>query len=341
MRRELEPDKSMKVPNNHYYKPYIEWLKTNPLRQLMVGANTNGHNWTWRRWKKSPKEGYELHEAKSWDNEENLPDDFIDDLKALKKDSVKKFNRFVLNSWEDYDMEGAFYASIMSDALKDKRVDCHNLFDSSAPVYTFWDLGLRTSDTTAIWFVQFVKNQIWLIDYYENYGEGMKHYNTVLNERAYNYSQHWLPPDAKQRLQGKTVVTRADIMREYRTPKHEQIRIVTPHLREQRIEYTRKILHSCWFSDKCEEGVEALNHYKTEPIDNLSTEGRPSLKPQPLHNWASNGADAFGYMAVTKCEKLLKGLETMEQILPIKRYKQRPRHVSLTGFKKGKRRAII
>ena len=99
-----------------------------------VIANTKGHNWIWKKWKKGDlgdkpseeeikeivldsglgrdeilaafnPEHYKLHEATTYDNKDNLPQDFLLDLVRMKKESPHHYNRFVLNSWEDLDVE--------------------------------------------------------------------------------------------------------------------------------------------------------------------------------------------------------------------------------------------
>jgi len=240
---------------------------------------------------------YELFTANSFDNSKHLPADFIDDLRKMETESPRKFNRFVMNSDEDYDLEGAYYAALMSDALKDGRVDVDTLYEPTARVYTIWDLGLRVSDTTAIWLAQDVKEEVWLIDYYENYGEGMQHYAVWLEQQKYIYGRDFLPPDGNQRLQGRIVETRFNILQGLR---RNPVELVPPHLIASRIQLARDIIPRCRFSSKCERGVDCLNHYKKKKNEILSTEAKPVFAPEPLHDWASNGADAFGYMAVVK-----------------------------------------
>ena len=265
------------------------------IRQGMVIANTAGHNWIWDRWKNKRLEGYQLTEASIEDNREHLPADTLADWERLKAESPKKYNRYVLNSWEDYDLEGAFYAALMSDALKENRVGIQNLHAKGQKVYTFWDLGVRASDTTAIWCVQFIDKHVHVIDYYENYGEGMDHYAKWLNDKPYNYGGDYLPHDAKNRLQGAVIQTREEILRDLRTcPVH----IVESHRIEDRIETTRALLPKCYFDEKCAVGVNCLNHYKKKKNEVLSTEDRPVFANEPLHDWSSNGSDAFGYMTV-------------------------------------------
>lgn len=266
-----------------------------PYHQLMVIANTNGHNWIYKRWKKKSWPEYELSEAHSFQNEAHLLKEDLDDWARLKLENPKKHARLVMNSWEDYDIEGAYYAELMSDALKAGRCEIETLHDPQVPVYTFWDLGVRASDTTAIWFVQFIDSEIWLIDYHEEYGKGMDHYSRVLDARKYSYAAHYLPPDAVVRLQGEHITTRLNIMRKLR---REPVRLVDSHRVEERIATVRGIVNRCKFSDKCEAGVEALNNYKKKTDENKSTEDTPVFMSTPKHDVWSNGADAFGYMAV-------------------------------------------
>jgi hypothetical protein len=267
-----------------------------PYHQLMVIANTNGHNWIYRRWKKEKWPGYELCEANSFENDAHILTEDLNDWKRLQVENPKKYARMVMNSWEDLDIEGSYYADLMSDALKGKRMEMDTLYDKEVPVYTFWDLGVRASDTTAIWFVQFIGEQIWLVDYLEDYGKGMNYYSKELDRKPYSYAAHYLPHDAKARLQGETVVTRLKIMRKLR---REPVRIVPKHRVEERIATVRGLLNRCKFNSNCEKGVESLINYSRKKYEKDSADGRPVFMSQPDHKW-SNGADAFGYMAVVK-----------------------------------------
>jgi hypothetical protein len=260
------------------------------LRQGMVIANTAGHNWIWDRWKNRQLDGYELTEANIDDNREHLPADTLADWERIRIESPRKYNRYVLNSWEDYELEGAYYSTLMSDALSSKRIETI-AYDPYAPVYTFWDLGI--GDTTAIWFTQFIGNEIHLIDHYENSGEGLAHYAKIIQSKPYVYGGHYAPHDANSKtLQtGKSVVQIARMM-------GLEFYVIERHAIETRIETTRGILPKCWFdAAKCARGIDALNTYKKKKNDVLSTDERPVFSDTPLHDWASNSADAFGYMA--------------------------------------------
>lgn len=66
-------------------------------------ANTKGHNWIYRLWKLGEMPGSELIEAKTSDNADVLPKDYIESLETLKKAKPKMWARFVDNSWEEED----------------------------------------------------------------------------------------------------------------------------------------------------------------------------------------------------------------------------------------------
>jgi len=268
------------------------------FHQIMLIYNKNGHNWIWKKWEKKevkdPKE-YDLVQATSFDNKVNLPQDFLDDLRRMEVESPRKFNRFVMNSSDEYDIEGAYYASHMSDVLKEKRSDLRNLYDPHAQVYTFWDLGVQ--DLTVIIPVQFIGDkEIHIVNYYENSGEGLSHYTNKMQEWGYNYAEHWYPQDVKARMQGMEVTTRYDILDELLKNRGE-IQLVEPHRVIDRIEEVWGILAKCWFDEKAVSLVEALAHYQKQKNETLSTDDKVVFSDKPLHDWASHPADAFGYMA--------------------------------------------
>lgn len=73
------------------------------LRSLFIVANANGHNWIYKNWKAQKQEEFELTEATTFDNAENLPADYIKDLERMKLTHPKHYNRYVMNSWDDED----------------------------------------------------------------------------------------------------------------------------------------------------------------------------------------------------------------------------------------------
>ncbi len=73
------------------------------FRTLFIIANTNGHNWIYKQWKAKIDPDFELIEANTFDNSENLPIDYLNDLQKMKISHTAHYNRYVMNSWEDID----------------------------------------------------------------------------------------------------------------------------------------------------------------------------------------------------------------------------------------------
>ena len=73
-----------------------------PYHQINIAANTNGHNWIWKLWKNNPpSKAYELIEANSFENTDNLPRDTIEDWERMRIDAPNQYKRYILNSWEE------------------------------------------------------------------------------------------------------------------------------------------------------------------------------------------------------------------------------------------------
>lgn len=80
-------------------KPSPEFLKLGlPLRSGWVIANAGDH-WMKPLWKDKKLEGAHLVEATTWDNAKNLPQDFLDSLRALEKTKPELYRQFVMNDW--------------------------------------------------------------------------------------------------------------------------------------------------------------------------------------------------------------------------------------------------
>jgi hypothetical protein len=191
-------------------------------------------------------------------------------------------------------LEGAYYARQFTKIYKEGRI-CEG-FNNKEKVNTAWDLGV--GDSTAIWFYQKINNEIHLIDYYENSGEGLDHYFGVLKKKGYDYGRHYGPHDIDNRSFENGGRTRKQIAADgFDIDGHRyKVKFQTvPRLSiDDGIQHVRKILDRCVFDkDKCEHGVKCLESYRKEWNDKLGC-----YRDRPLHDWASHGADAFRYMAI-------------------------------------------
>lgn len=181
---------------------------------------------------------------------------------------------------------GAFYSGEMAALNKSGRIRELEI-SPDIPVQTFWDLGMR--DSMAIWCVQNVPGEPRVVDYIEDSGKALSHYAMELNARGYRGTA-WLPHDAKARELG-TGRTREETLRELGF----SVRVVPQHRVMDGINAARLMLNRCYFDrDRTANGREALVNYRAE-----YDEKNKVFKANPLHNWASHGADAFRTFAMS------------------------------------------
>lgn len=292
LRRELEINEKFEA-----YPPFdglVAKLKSGPVRQIMLIANANGHNWIWRNWTKYPQPEHELHEMTTFENWENLPKDFIEDLKSMEVESPKKYRRYVNNSDEEEDIVGAYYGEKLAQLRKQGRITKVSL-RSSSPVYVVMDVGY----TTAIWLFQPNGTDVNFIKYYQDAGVGVDGYAKLLLEWAetegYRYGAVYTPVDmdnnAHRVTRGETAL---EVLREYNfnvkpLPKERSVT-------QDGIPRTRRFLDRCWFdAEECEYGLDCLEHYRERTNESLSTETKKVFTGMPLKDGCDHGADALRY----------------------------------------------
>ena len=184
---------------------------------------------------------------------------------------------------------GAYYAMEMKTAMQDNRITTVP-YDPSVGVVTAWDLGI--GDSTAIWFAQYVGQEIRVIDYYENSGVGLDHYAKELSNKNYHYMDHILPHD----VQVKELGTGKSRLETLHNLGIQDVTIAPKLAIEDGIQAARSMLNRCWFDEeKCNRGIEALRQYRRE-----FDEKNKTWRGKPLHDWTSHGADAWRYLAVGK-----------------------------------------
>jgi phage terminase large subunit len=184
------------------------------------------------------------------------------------------------------EVEGAIYATELAAVRDSKRIGSIP-HDPLLRVRTYWDLGV--GDDTAIWFAQVLRNEVRLIGYYAASGLPFSHYAQVCQAKGYTYDRHVLPHDAAARELG-TGRSIQEIAGELLSGDLK----IGPRLSvEDRINAARMVFPRCWFDkEQTADGITALSHYRRDFSDRLMG------LTKPLHDWASHGADAFGYMAL-------------------------------------------
>jgi phage terminase large subunit len=215
---------------------------------------------------------------------------FPDTLK-LEKDSLKLRDEEAYNQvWEGLcrqTVDGAIFAKEMQQAEKDGRI-CRVAYDATKPVHAVFDLGW--SDSTAIWFLQFVGMETRLIRYIEDSQKTISYYLATMQTYGYVYDKIWLPHDAENKTLAAAGRSIDDIVRAagYKTEIMPRVPILDS------INAARTIFPNCYFDrEHTADGLACLRHYRYEVDPETGQFSR-----NPLHDHYSHGADAFRYIAL-------------------------------------------
>lgn len=188
---------------------------------------------------------------------------------------------------------GSYYGSILSKMRQQGRIR-KVPFTPGIPVNTFWDLG--RNDCTAIWMHQFVAGEHRFIRYFEDNGCGLDRYVLYLNEltisEGYLFGDYYLPHDAENKNLEHNQ-SRVERLVELKVP-YSKIQVVERISNiDDGIALVRKTLPSCWIDEEsCDKGLVCLEEYQKQ-----WDERNGVFRNAPLHNHASNGADAFRQFA--------------------------------------------
>jgi phage terminase large subunit len=209
----------------------------------------------------------------------------------LEKDALKARDEEAYNQvWEGLcrqTVDGAIFAKEMQQAEKDGRI-CRVPYDATKPVHAVFDLGW--SDSTAIWFLQFVGMETRLIRYIEDSQKTISYYLATMQTYGYVYDKIWLPHDAENKTLAAAGRSIDDIVRAagYKTEIMPRVPILDS------INAARTIFPNCYFDrEHTADGLACLRHYRYEVDPETGQFSR-----NPLHDHYSHGADAFRYIAL-------------------------------------------
>jgi phage terminase large subunit len=144
----------------------------------------------------------------------------------------------------------------------------------------------------AIWIVQWVNQEIRVLDYFEGIGQVLGHYVNELRARGYQRAICYLPHDGinENNITGKR----------YDQHLRDAEFQVEPPIKNQgrgaamlRVEAVRRLFPKVWFNEATTEaGRDALGYYHERKDDERG------IGLGPEHDWSSHAADAFGLMAI-------------------------------------------
>lgn len=222
------------------------------------------------------------------------------DIEKEKADGLISEDNIQQEYFTSFDMgiQGAFYAKYMDLVRFEERMG-HVPWESSFPVYTSWDIGVR--DATSIIFYQIVGQVIRIIDTYENTNTGLEHYVQLISSKPYQYAKHFAPHDISVREWGSGLsrlekASQLGLKFEFIADAQGRRRSAIPNLSiDDGIEAVRSSLGKMWFDhEKCQPLIKALENYRQVWDKNLN-----KYTGVPLHDDASHFADAFRYLVLS------------------------------------------
>ena len=220
---------------------------------------------------------------------------------ALKRDGAQGLGRLMKREHPSFPaeafeqaVEGAVFGIELEKARSEGRLRFLP-YQEDQPVYTFWDLGV--GHPTAIIFVQFIGEEVHIIDYHEVANRGIVYHAKVVNDKEYCYGMHYFPHDARKRSI-ETATPLMDTVRELLN--HKKVTVVDRcQAKGDSIQAARMIFPHVFFdAKKTTRLVKCLGFYRYEWDEDASR-----FKDKPEDDWSADGSDAFqclGTVWVTK-----------------------------------------
>lgn len=189
--------------------------------------------------------------------------------------------------------EGAYFAKLLSDAMLQKRIVKNLSVDPLLPLRAFHDLGgaSANADAYSIWIVQWVNDEIRVLNYYESVGQDLAHHTNWMRKNGYQDAINYLPHDGV-RQDGVISKRYEDHWRDAGFTVEPSIKNQGAGAASMRIEAVRRLGPKMRFDEvKTESGRMALGFYheKKDEVRNIGL--------GPAHDWSSHAADSLGLMA--------------------------------------------
>ena len=183
-------------------------------------------------------------------------------------------------------VEGAYYGSLINDLEFKQQINDSVIRDDICKTFVSWDLGM--GDSTAMFVAQSAGQEIHIIDFLENHGQGLDYYINWLRDNRYDTAEQLLPHDIQVRELG-TGKSRLEVLEEAGL----NCRVVPKLGIDDGIQAVRRMLPRVWFNTKVKDAVDLLRNYRR-----TYDEKRDVFFDKPLHDFTSHAADSFRYLAV-------------------------------------------
>lgn len=189
-------------------------------------------------------------------------------------------------------LEGAYFAKHLTQAQLQKRIGFFAT-DPLMQIFAVWDIGSTSNnaDACAIWIVQFINDEVRVLNYYEAVGQDFASHVHWLRANGYENAFCVLPHDgAKHDVVYK--VTPTSYLRNAGF-KVDEVKNQGKGAAVKRIEAVRTMLPHCRFNEETTKGGrEALGWYHEKKDE------KRGIGLGPNHDWASHAADSFGLVAI-------------------------------------------
>ena len=262
---------------------------------LFIGTPKGRNHFSELRDRAEKEPGWKLLEFRA-DQTGIIPEEEL--WAARKEMGENKYAQEFLCSFNSA-IEGSYYGSIINELEEKGRITTIDR-DDICRSFVAWDLGI--SDSTSLWVGQLAGKEVRLLDYHEAHGVGLDYYVRWLRENNYQEFEQFLPHDVEVRELG-TGKSRKEVLMEAGL----DIRVAPRLSVADGIQAVRRLLPRCWFDKDTKAGLDALRNYRRE-----FNEKQNVYYDKPLHDWASHGADAFRYLAIT----LDEGTDSWSKPLP-------------------------
>lgn len=187
--------------------------------------------------------------------------------------------------------EGTYYGEQIGYMEQNGQIGVYP-FDRALKVHTVWDLGVGKNLVVGFYQRDTITNHVRKIDYEEGEGsEGLPEMIAKVLNKPYSYGKHFGPHDLEATDVG-TGKTRTEIAKGLGL----KFTLVPAQTIEDGINAVSVWLDRLYIDkEKCKKWIKAMKSYEHEWDDK-----RGMYKDDPLHNWASHGADEARYAALSE-----------------------------------------
>lgn len=189
-------------------------------------------------------------------------------------------------------IHGSYYGDLVTLLEEDGHIG-KIPYEPALPVYTMWDLGI--DDLNCIWWMQIYRKELRLINFEWGSAKGLDHYSRIVNEWGVRnnatYERHFLPWDINVR-EYTTAKTRLKVLHEL---VGYNVRVTAKTSIKDGIAAVRAVMRRMYIDEEnCADGINGLKQYRRKrDKDKENPDGTPLFLDEPVHDWASNPADAL------------------------------------------------